>query len=67
MSITLRLRTKDGMERLKVQATDTLAAVRELVSTQLGVLPEEQVSMLHPAACASPSHAARAMSPIAAR
>jgi len=41
--ITLRVRTKDGMERLKVEATVTLAAVRELVSTQLGVPLEEQL------------------------
>jgi len=41
--ITLRVRTKDGMERLKVDATVTLVAVRELVSTQLGVPLEEQV------------------------
>ena len=41
--ITLRVRTKDGMERLKVEATATVAAVRELISTQLGVPLEEQV------------------------
>ena len=35
--ITLRVRTKDGMERLQVEATATVAAVRELISTQLGV------------------------------
>ena len=47
--ITLRVRTKDGMERLKVEATVTLAAVRELVSTQLGVPLEEQVLRQLPA------------------
>ena len=41
--ITLRVRTKDGMERLQVEATATVAAVRELISTQLGVPLEEQV------------------------
>ena len=43
--ITLRVRTKDGMERLKVEATVTLAAVRELVSTQLGVPLEASCHM----------------------
>ena len=60
--ITLRVRTKDGMERLKVEATVTLAAVRELVSTQLGVPLEEQVRRQLPApphsACAIGSHRA---------
>lgn len=45
--ITLRVRTKDGMERLKVEATATVAAVRELISTQLGVPLEEQVRRPH--------------------
>ena len=53
--ITLRVRTKDGMERLKVESTVTLAAVRELVSTQLGVPLEEQVRRQLPA-----PHTARA-------
>ena len=46
--ITLRVRTKDGMERLKVEATAPLAAVRELVSSQLGVPLEEQVRHARP-------------------
>ena len=47
--ITLRVRTKDGMERLQVEATATVAAVRELISTQLGVPLEEQVCRQPPA------------------
>ena len=47
--ITLRVRTKDGMERLQVEATATVAAVRELISTQLGVPLEEQVRRQLPA------------------
>jgi hypothetical protein len=47
--ITLRVRTKDGMERLNVEATATVAAVRALISTQLGVPLEEQVRRQPPA------------------
>ena len=59
--ITLRVRTKDGMERLKVEATVTLAAVRELVSTQLGVPLEEQVLRQLPAPSARATNSLRAL------
>ena len=43
LMITLRVRTKDGMERLKVDKACQFAALRELISSQLGVPLEQQV------------------------
>ena len=54
--ITLRVRTKDGVERLKVDAASTLAGLHEVVSAQLGVPRNEQVQLPNTPCTQPPTH-----------
>ena len=48
--IIIRVKTKDGTERLKVDADSPFGGLRELIAAQLGIPMEQQASPLAPGA-----------------